>query len=109
MDIPEALDRIGQEKEFLFQLVDLYKQEFSDRFSQLKQAVEKKEFSSIQEMGHSLKGSSANLSLPPLCEISRRMEEAGKNKDLGEAKKLLPLLEKEFVRLEKFLQKQDLK
>lgn len=108
MDFPEALDRIGQEKEFLLYLIDLYKQEFLDRFSQLKQSVEKKEFSSIQEIGHSLKGSSANLSLPPLREIFWRMEEAGKNKDLSEAKKLFPLLKEEFERLEKFLQKQNL-
>lgn len=109
MELQEVLDRVGHEKEFLGQLIDLYRQEFSDKYSRLKQAVEKKEFASIQEIGHSLKGSSGNLSLKPLHHVSWRMEKAGKNKNLTQTRKLLSQLKEEFERWEKFLQNQDLK
>ena len=81
----------------------MYLEEFPERHTQLQEAIQQKEFNLILELGHSLKGSSANLSLIFLQEASFQMEMAGKERDIEKAKKALSLLEQEFKRLKDFL------
>jgi len=99
IDVPSALERIGGEKDFLDELLDLYSSEFSKYFKKLQDAIHNKNFLSIQEVGHTLKGSSANLSLPGLQEASLQMEMAGKRKNSKKAKEALHLLDKEIRKL----------
>ena len=62
-------------------------------------------FSEINLIGHTLKGSAAMLSLNNLKDWSFQMEIAGKDKDLSLAKKALDNLEKEFEELTVYLDK----
>lgn len=106
IDKAEALERIGGDEEFLNELLQIYREEFTRRYAELEKAIEEKDFQSIKENGHSLKGASANLSLPALREAAYEMEMAGKNQDLTSAKNALIKLKDEFDRLEKFLSEQ---
>lgn len=99
----EALERIGGDPEFLQELLGIYSEEFLLRAKELRSAVSGKSFSAIQDLGHTLKGSSANLSLPGLQKAALDLEMAGRDKDLQKAKDSLASLEKEFERLKKFL------
>jgi HPt (histidine-containing phosphotransfer) domain-containing protein len=99
----EALARIGGEEEFLNELLEIYRNEFQKRSAELKKAISEKDFQTIREDGHSLKGASANLSLPALRETALETEMAGKNQDLEAARKALKKLKAEFDRLQKFL------
>ena len=103
IDIPSALERIGGEESFLFDLIDIYIEDFIEKFEKLKTAVEEENFDTIKDIGHNLKGSSANLSLPILQEISYQIEIAGKERNLNKAKENLSLLKEEFHRLQDFL------
>lgn len=105
VDFPSALERTGGDESFLEELMNLYFEDFSEKYNQLQRAVEEKEFNLIQELGHSLKGSSANLSLNFLQEASFQMEKAGREKNIEKAKEALALLEKEFKILQDFLSK----
>jgi HPt (histidine-containing phosphotransfer) domain-containing protein len=107
IDIPSALERIGGDESFLFDLVNIYIEDFTDKFEKLKAAVEEGNFETITDIGHSLKGSSANLSLTLLQEISYQFEIAGKEGNLERAEKNLDLLIEEFQRLKNFLQNRD--
>jgi len=99
----EALERIGGDPEFLQELLGIYFEDFLLKAKQLRCAVSEKSFPAIQDLGHSLKGSSANLSLPGLQKAALNLEMAGREKDLQKAKDSLASLEKEFERLKKFL------
>ncbi|MGB4704026.1 MAG: Hpt domain-containing protein [Candidatus Saccharicenans sp.] len=103
IDRKEALERIGGDESFLQELLNIYSEEFEKKFAELKQAVEAKDFRTIREAGHYLKGASANLSLPALREASWKMEMAGANSDLEAAREALSLLQKEYQRLQDFL------
>ena len=103
IDVPSALERIGGEESFLFDLIDIYIEDFIEKFEKLKTAVEEENFDTIKDIGHNLKGSSANLSLPILQEISYQIEIAGKERNLNKAKENLSLLKEEFHRLQDFL------
>ena len=98
-----ALERVGGDESFLEELLDLYLEDFPQKIEQLQMAIEQKKFELIRKLGHSLKGSSATLSLTFLQEASSQMEMAGGDKDIVKANKLLTFLKREFKRLEDFL------
>ncbi|MCJ7681384.1 MAG: Hpt domain-containing protein [Candidatus Aminicenantes bacterium] len=103
IDYPSALDRTGGDEEFLNELLYLYVTEFSSAYKKLRTAVKEKDFSNVKYIGHSLKGSSANLSLLRLQEAAVRIEHTGKEEDADKAEKALLNLEKEFQRLKDYL------
>jgi HPt (histidine-containing phosphotransfer) domain-containing protein len=99
----EVLDRIGGDDSFLAELLEMYDAEFAEKSAGLAQAVQAKEFTAILTLGHSLKGSSANLSLPGLRDEAFAMETAGQTKDLARAEMALSGLRREYKRLKDFL------
>jgi len=105
IDIPDALERIGGDQSFLDELLNLYFEEFELKSDELRKALEKDDFKSIQELSHGLKGSSANLSLLALQKASYEMEMAGREKNIEKAKESFLLLGNEFKRLKEFLKK----
>lgn len=107
-DIDNALERIGNDREFLKELINIFREEFYSRIEQLKQAVSKKKFEAIKEIGHCLKGASANMSFVSLQRLSQQLEISGKDKNLSQAADLIPLLEKEFRKLQQHLKKLEL-
>jgi CheY-like chemotaxis protein len=107
IDFASALERVEGDKSFLEELLNLYFEDFSEKYGQLQKAIEQKNFNLIRELGHNLKGSSANLSLTFLQETSSHMEVAGRDRNGEKAKKALALLEQEFKRLKDFLSKKN--
>jgi HPt (histidine-containing phosphotransfer) domain-containing protein len=99
---PEALERVGGDAEFLDELLALYKKEFRARSAQLKKVLAAGDFGSLREIGHGLKGSSANLSLPGLLEAALQMEMAGKAADPAAARRAMEALEREYRRFLEF-------
>ncbi len=105
IDFASALERVEGDKSFLKELLNLYFEDFSEKYERLQKAIEQKNFDLIRELGHSLRGSSANLSLTFLQKTSFHLEKAGKERIAEKAKKALALLEQEFKRLKDFLSK----
>ncbi len=103
IDYPSALARIGDDESFLAELLDLYKMDFEAKIGGLQNAIDQEDFVSIQELGHGLKGSSANLSLPFLLKAALDMENAGRDKNLDKARGALSTLGQEFHNLQEFL------
>jgi HPt (histidine-containing phosphotransfer) domain-containing protein len=99
----EALDRVGGEAEFLDELLALYDKEFRTRAARLKKALAAGNFESVREIGHGLKGTSANLSLPGLRDAALAVEMAGKAGSADSARKAMEALEREFRRYKESL------
>lgn len=107
IDRKEVLERIGGDEAFLQELLAIYEEEFEKKYGELEKAVREKDFQTIREAGHYLKGASANLSLPALREAAWKMEQAGQNQDLKTAREALGALEREYRRLKDFLRESD--
>ena len=103
LDVPAALERIGGEMEFLWELLEIFQDDFRDKIGRLKDAVKSKDFNAVQNIGHALKGASANLSLLPLQAACKKMEEAGRSHEAQASEEALGEMEKEFERLLSFL------
>ncbi len=104
IDFGAVLDRIGGDASFLKDLLDLYFREFAEKKHLLEDALASGDSVQIQEVGHSLKGASANLSLAPLQKLALAIEMAGRDKDLGRAQRAIGALGTEFLRLKAFLE-----
>ncbi len=103
IDIASALERIGGEQEFLAELLEIFKADFQEKFPLLNDAVKSGDFDRIREIGHALKGASANLSLLPLQNACKKMEEAGRAHDAQAAGESLELMAEEYERLQAVL------
>jgi HPt (histidine-containing phosphotransfer) domain-containing protein len=103
IDFCEVLERIGGDELFLQELLKIYFQEFSAKRTLLQEAIAQGNFTLIQELGHSLKGASANLSLASLKKVCFSLEIAGREKKIEQAQNALRALETEFQRLKDYL------
>ncbi len=103
IDIDSVLERIGGDESFLQELLDIYIEDFMDKYPQLEQAITEGDFNSIREIGHSLKGASGNLSLTGLQETAYGIELSGKEENIEQAKVLFARLKEEFTKLKNVL------
>jgi CheY-like chemotaxis protein len=103
IDMPSVLDRIGGDEVFLHELIDIFIEDFIGKYTILKLAIERSEFKTIKEIGHSLRGSSGNLSLTGLYHTSTNMELSGKEEDIEHAKLHFIQLNIEFEKLKNYL------
>lgn len=101
----EVLERIGGDTEFLEELLNIFFLEFQEKKSQIEVALARANFSLIQEIGHSLKGASANLSLPSLRSDASALEAAGRDKNIERARQALISLVVECRALHDFVRK----
>lgn len=101
----EALERVGDDESFLEELLTIYKEEFAEKSPALAEALAKGDAKTVREIGHYLKGASANLSLPGLQAAAWNIEKSGTESKIEEAKAAYQVLLSEYERLKKFLSK----
>ncbi len=104
INYPEVLERIGGDAEFLEELLNIYFHEFQEKSSQIEAALAGADFIHIQEIGHSLKGASANLSLTSLRRVASALEAAAREKNAESARQALVSLVNECRLLREFLE-----
>jgi HPt (histidine-containing phosphotransfer) domain-containing protein len=103
IDMDSVLERVGGDESFLRELLDIYIEDFIEKYALLEQAISQGDFNNIKEIGHSLKGSSGNLSLNGLQETAYGIEQSGKENDLDQARLFFIRLKEEFKKLKDFL------
>jgi CheY-like chemotaxis protein len=103
IDLASVMERVGGDESFLNQLIEIYIEDFFVKYEQLKKAVKENDYKAIETIGHSLKGSSGNLSLNGLYETSSEIELSAREKDIEQTKIFLGELIKEFGILQEFL------
>ena len=82
----------------------MFLEDTEERLGKLREAVREGDAESLRHEAHSLRGSSANMGAPAMARISRDLERAGDSDDIGDAPRLLGLLEQEFGRVRPALQ-----
>lgn len=99
IDVADALARVGDDRNFLKELLVIYTEDLTARIAGLRGAIAEGDLNAVTEIGHAIKGSSANLSLPLLRDRAAAIELAGRTGDAATAMANLVGLEKEFRRL----------
>jgi HPt (histidine-containing phosphotransfer) domain-containing protein len=103
IDYCEVLDRIGGDIAFLEELLDIYFREYEEKRQLLEVAISRADFTRVGELGHSLKGASANLGLTRLRVIAFSLETAGQKRRIDLALDAVRSLDAEVQKLKLFL------
>jgi len=104
IDFCDVLDRIGGDTSFLKELLSIYFQEYTEKKRLLEEAIAREDFTQVCELGHSLKGASANLSLTRLQRVAITLETAGRERQLQLAQEAVRSLATEIQTLKIFLE-----
>lgn len=67
------------DKEIVVEIIDIFLNEYEERLSTIKKAIEEKDFSNLKFHAHSLKGVVANFSAPKVQAIAKELEDKGTN------------------------------
>jgi len=73
----EMASVIGLKAKHMPMLITSFLEESTPLLSQLKDAIEKRDYKTIESASHSLKGSAGNLRFNELSEMAKEMEHAG--------------------------------
>jgi PAS domain S-box-containing protein len=95
----ELLERVGGDREFLSELVSLFREDNPKQLERIRTAVESGDSGEVQRGAHSLRGTLANLAARPAADLAAQIEHAGKSDDLLRAKAAFRNLELELPRV----------
>ncbi len=77
-------------------LISMYLDDSGQRLHQIREALQQGEARKLQELSHSFKGASSNVSALPLAALLQQLEDAGREGCLDGAEVLLQRVEQEF-------------
>jgi len=104
IDLGAAFERIGGDASFLTELLDIYFREYTEKRRLLEEAIARQDFGEVSELGHSLKGASANLSLTRLHKAALSLEMAGRERKIHQVQEAADVLENEIANLKTYLE-----
>jgi len=99
LDLEEFRNRVQDDKELLFELLDIFVSDFPEKRRQLGEAIVKKDCATVEHVAHFLKGSCSNISVNSLRSIFCSLEEMGKNQKIDGAENYLDEIDAKFEEL----------
>jgi CheY-like chemotaxis protein/HPt (histidine-containing phosphotransfer) domain-containing protein len=103
LDAAEALERCGQDRELLAELVELFYEDLPKLLGEIDQAITAGDAAGLTRAAHTLKGAVSNFSAHPTAGVARGLEFAGRDGQLDRAPGLRAQLTAELARLEPVL------
>jgi len=102
-DMDYALEITDGDIEFLKELVEIFTSGYPEKLAFIARAIKEKDFKTIGETAHSLKGSSGNLGLTRVYELSSEIERLAKEEKIEDVEKLYGELGKELDGFKEFV------
>ena len=99
VDLPDLLERVDNDRDFLCELIDLFKVEFPPVLQSLKESVVQKDLKNVEIASHTLKGMLSELSVKRAAAIASQLEQLGRDGKTSGMTETLALLEHEVENL----------
>jgi len=109
LDLDDALPRVDGDVDFLASLLDIFEEDFETRAASLAVALNRGDLGAAADIGHAIKGASANLGLPFLHGRAMDLEKAARSGDARTAKTSFASLEREFLKIVRYRKSHPLK
>ena len=103
IDLEVALDRLGGDKEFLFELLDEMNDQIGPTLADIEAAVASNDFDQLRSVSHGIKGASANLGVDRITVYFKQLEQMGVEKTVDGAKEIIEKIKKAHIELLEFL------
>jgi len=78
IDLKDVLERVQGDKELLAELFDIYQEDFVIKRQDLGDAIAAHDIAKVEEVAHSMKGASGNISAKPLYAACLKLESLAK-------------------------------
>jgi two-component system, sensor histidine kinase and response regulator len=98
VDENDLLLRVGGDREFLAELVDLFRQDIPKKMQNMKTALQQQDAPEVRREAHSLRGTLANLAASPAAASAAEIENAAETGDLNKARAVLGRFEPQLAR-----------
>lgn len=98
LDFKKALAEFDHDKDFFLDVLNAFIHRLDIQIPEIRQALEKQDFLTIQNLAHAIKGGAGNLTAAELSRIAHALEQSGKSKDLPRAALQVEDLEKAMAR-----------
>jgi CheY-like chemotaxis protein/signal transduction histidine kinase len=95
-DREELMDRIGNDQAIYESTVHFFKTHVSELLEQIKTAIDNNNAEDIRNIGHTLKGVTANMSAKEMSGTALNLENAGKDNQMKQAAIILDQLNEQF-------------
>ena len=93
----ELMERIDNDRNFLSELLALFRADYPDQISAAREALVNNDSASLQKVGHALKGALGNLAATNASRIASELESMGKTGDMKLAGVRVTELEEELA------------
>lgn len=103
LDYKEALERLGDDSDFLNELLLELISQVDKSFEKFKTAIENNDYSSLKSLAHNLKGASANLNVTRMSTHFFDLEKLASSESCKGAQNILKLVAQDKIELEEFL------
>ena len=84
IDFPELLARVENDREFMRDLLLIFKEEFPRHLQALRDAVNSLDGEKVATEAHTLKGMLSNLAATPAADAAARLEQLGRSREVSE-------------------------
>jgi len=99
LDLDDFMSRVQDDKDLLLELLDIFISDYQKKRQALEEAFGKGDYEAIEHVAHFLKGSCGNISAGSLRAVFLEVENMGKNRVVGDAKKYLDDIDKKYGEL----------
>ena len=103
VDLPAAISRFDEDREFVLQILDDYRAQLPQRVQEIRQLLHAGDSTSLCRIAHNLKGVSLNISADPIAQAALGIEQSALREDLKSATDHLTRLEVEVERFNDYL------
>ena len=104
INLSAILTLIENDLELLEDLVSIFKENYPQRMAAIKEAITNVDSLQLEREAHALKGMISYFSAAKAVRAAYRLEEMGRNGNVGQAADIFPSLEKEITALERALE-----
>ena len=105
IDLPEALERVQDDKGFLVELLDIFQEDFLKKRAVLAEALTTKDITKVKEVAHSMKGSSGNISAKRMYAMCLELEKLAKTDSIDGMQDLARNMDAQFAGVQVFAAK----
>lgn len=78
IDFQELLDRVDNDRQLLYELFSIFKDDFPGSLAKLRDAVTRGDLAEIARLSHTLKGTLGNLAADPAMNSAARLEQTAR-------------------------------
>ena len=105
IDEVDLLERVDNDREFLAELIELFKEDGPALLGELRDAVDSRDGAAMARAAHTIKGTVGNFCAAAAMQMALEIEIMGKEDSLDHAAESLAALEREFQKVTKALNK----